>query len=402
MERGGPTTQSGILYQNSIAALYLGRLCDSTPRPDEHAVVSVRVEAPSNVDDIVVTYRDGHRKFIQAKENVRDNDEAWQRLWKAFERQFWGADFKTGKDRLLLHVGEVHDEHHALREIANRTTSSVTHSEWMSRLSSPQQTLLRKITALLEPTHSGAEDDVLSFFKHIDIEIRPLIDIERDLVRDWIPSSNKTQLELFKLLRDAAAEAARKRGSFSSAELKSQLATQSAVFFVAQPDIDNLLDAVKGCAASLKQHKHAFGSTGLHLTRSVVDTITSWVIDTEGGLNDIGILIDRAGVGKTVVMQDVLAKLEETGVNVLAIKADLLSGVNIPEELREQLRLPDSIERVLRRLSASSIAVLMIDQIDALSLSLARDQRTLESRTRSGRASTVDSQCSRVAILSHL
>ncbi len=58
-ERGGPTTQSGILYQNSVAALYLGRLCDATWRLDDQFVVHVRVEAPSDVDDIIVTFADG-------------------------------------------------------------------------------------------------------------------------------------------------------------------------------------------------------------------------------------------------------------------------------------------------------------------------------------------------------
>ena len=52
-ERGGPTTQSGILYQNSIAALYLGRLCDATQRPASDFVQSVRVEAP---EDVVYCY----------------------------------------------------------------------------------------------------------------------------------------------------------------------------------------------------------------------------------------------------------------------------------------------------------------------------------------------------------
>src|SRR6185369_12264288 len=117
MERGGPTTQSGILFQNSNAALYLGRLCDSTPRPAEQTVVDVRLEAPLAVDDIVVTYEDGHRSFIQVKENLRANDDAWQRLWKAFESQFWNADFSVGNDRLVLQIGERHDEHHELRMI---------------------------------------------------------------------------------------------------------------------------------------------------------------------------------------------------------------------------------------------------------------------------------------------
>lgn len=55
-EAGGPTTQSGILYQNAIAVLYLGRLCDAVPRPDYQRVIHVRVEAPEDVDDTVVTF----------------------------------------------------------------------------------------------------------------------------------------------------------------------------------------------------------------------------------------------------------------------------------------------------------------------------------------------------------
>lgn len=57
-ERGGPTTQSGILYQNSVTALHLGRLCDEAARPAADRVVQVRVEAPEDVDDTVVWYSD--------------------------------------------------------------------------------------------------------------------------------------------------------------------------------------------------------------------------------------------------------------------------------------------------------------------------------------------------------
>lgn len=44
-EGGGTSNQSGILYQDSVAALYLGRLCDPTPRPDSDAVIQVQDEA---------------------------------------------------------------------------------------------------------------------------------------------------------------------------------------------------------------------------------------------------------------------------------------------------------------------------------------------------------------------
>ncbi|MDX6576442.1 MAG: hypothetical protein QOE96_2395 [Blastocatellia bacterium] len=83
-------------------------------------------------------------------------------------------------------------------------------------------------------------------------------------------------------------------------------------------------------------------------------------------------------MGKTVVLQDVLYALEDAGVRVLAIKADLLSGISTREELRDYLGLPDSVERVLHRLADRETVVLVIDQMDALSLSLALDQRTLD------------------------
>ncbi|MFL6227834.1 MAG: hypothetical protein ACJ741_03535 [Pyrinomonadaceae bacterium] len=137
-ERGGTTTQSGILYQNSVAALYLGRLCDATPRPDRDRVVGVRVEAPTAVDDTVVTFADGGVTYIQAKENIRDNGDAWAGLWGDFEAQFDLPDFKHGKDRLLLHTGEPHDEHHELKAMCERAAHSLDSDEMNGRCVLPQ------------------------------------------------------------------------------------------------------------------------------------------------------------------------------------------------------------------------------------------------------------------------
>lgn len=378
MERGGASNQSGILYQNSIAALHLGRLCDSTPRLDEHFVVAVRVEAPEAVDDIVVAFRDGHRTFIQAKENIRANDSAWQQLWKNFENQFWGADFQKGKDRLLLHIGEVRDEHHALREIGLRASTSPNHKEWLSRLNQFQESLLKSVSSFFDPIHA-TEEEILFFFKHFDLEIRSLLDIERESIISWVPKSNKSQTELFRLLRDRVGGAARKRASFDSDSLLSSLASESDVRFVAQPTLDELLQTVRACGAGLKQHKRSFGDTRVHLNRLVVESLTNWALQTtDDGQDDVGILSDRAGMGKTVVLQDVLHMLERAGAVVLALKADQLSGITSADELQQHLGLPDSVERVLARFASQAPTGLLVGQIDALSLSLARDQSTLD------------------------
>lgn len=376
-ERGGPTTQSGIFYQNSVATLYLGRLCDLTPRGDADRIVEVRVEAPTDVDDTVVTYANGQRKFIQAKENIRDNGTAWNELWKDFESQFWDPDFVKGRDRLLIHVGEPHDELYALKELCGRTVGSKDPAEWLTRLVEPQTKLLRKIKSLLDPGHAG-DEEVHTFLSHVDVEVWTAEYIRRDLLPYWIPPSNKPQVELFRLLRDRVGETSRRRGSFTADALRTSLAAENGVRFTAQPSLEVLRETVKACGAGLRQHKHTFGGTGKHLQRGVVKDIVNWAQETTGGDKNVAMLVDQAGAGKTVVARDVLHALEKAGVQVLAVKADQLSGIGSAEELQAALRLPDNAERVVERLAATGTVVLLLDQIDALSLSLARDQKALD------------------------
>jgi len=209
-ERGGPTVQSGIYYQNSIAALYLGRLCDTGSRPDYERVAKVRVEAPEEVDDIVVTFADEHRTYIQAKENIRSNHEAWTKLWRDLAAQFQQENFKRGKDRLALHIGEVHDEHLQLKGLCDRANADV-YVEWWNRLTAAQRAIAEKIKPLLEIELQN-DADLLAFFGHIDIEIVSLEQIERDHVTYWMPESNGLPINLFRLLRDRVGGHARHRG----------------------------------------------------------------------------------------------------------------------------------------------------------------------------------------------
>jgi hypothetical protein len=180
-ESGGPTTQSGILYQNSIAALFLGRLCDATSRPENDRVVHVRVETTDNIDDIVVTFADNHRTFIQAKEDVRDSDSAWKKLWEDFEKQFLSDTFVKGTDRLALWVGNHRDEHTNLRELCQRAISSGTYEEWQSRITKGPNAILGKIKALLHPELLEGST-LLSLFKHIEIEIHPFQSIGPEII----------------------------------------------------------------------------------------------------------------------------------------------------------------------------------------------------------------------------
>lgn len=117
-EAGGTSTPSGIWYQNSVAALHMGRMLDTRARPIGDRVLSVGVEAPDHVDDIVVRYADGATRFIQAKLTLRQGDAAWDGLWQAMarQRQSLGAI-----DRLGIALADAGPLAANLRACAERT-----------------------------------------------------------------------------------------------------------------------------------------------------------------------------------------------------------------------------------------------------------------------------------------
>lgn len=377
-ERGGPTTQSGILYQNSVAALYMGRLCDETPRPEHERVVRIRVEAPEHVDDTVVHYADGHVVFIQTKESVRVGDDAWKALWHDFVAQYHADTFVHRRDRLRLHIGELREEYFSLRELCRRASTSESATEWFDSLAVPHRRAAEAISGLLGPRLPGGQEALRAFFAHVDVVLWPSEHLQQDWAPQYIPVTSVTQQTLFRLLRDRVGGTARYRDTFESRPLRDQLRTENQVEFRTPPDIDVLRSAVRDCSALLRQHKRTLGGTGIHLYRAVSQEIAEWACDASHG-DGTAMLLDSAGTGKTVVMQETMSALEERGATVLAIKADQqLSGVNGPNDLQRKLALPEPVERVVGRLGALGPTVMIIDQVDALSLSLARDQRALD------------------------
>lgn len=378
-ETGGPTTQSGILYQNSIAALFLGRLLDATPRPDNERVVHLRVETPDNVDDIVVSFADDHKTYIQAKEDVSVNDNAWKKLWADFEQQFISDTFINGRDKLALWVGSFREEHSNLKELCRRAISSGTLEDWETRINKDQKVVLDKVKALLHPELLDAST-LLSFFKHLEVEIHPIESIERDELVFWMPNTNIFPITLFRLLRDRVGGASRIRGEFTAHPLFNSLTSENPTLVFSKPqDISELKETIKAASSLLRHQKYTVGNTGIHIRRNIICEIVDWIIQTSDDTKNLAMLIDQAGSGKTVVLHDVQIDLEEKGYDVLAIKADQqLSGITQLGDISSRLDLTQPAEQLLSRLSQLGRVVVLIDQIDALSLSLAHDQNTLD------------------------
>lgn len=113
------------------------------------------------------------------------------------------------------------------------------------------------------------------------------------------------------------------------------------------------------------------------IARTETARILDWIIANEDP-KPLGMLIDKPGRGKTVVMAQVLKQLEARGVRVLALKSDYLSGIRSEDDLRVRLNLPVSVEECVRQLAAEEPVVVLIDQLDALSVALSQDFSALD------------------------
>ena len=138
---------------------------------------------------------------------------------------------------------------------------------------------------------------------------------------------------------------------------------------------DELLATIRQANAELRAYPHKIA--GIHLERTEVVQIVDWALNADSS-ERVGMLLDQPGGGKTVVMRDVLECLEVDGVPVLAIKADTLSGVKTRTDMADRLGLPAPVEECARHLAAEGPLVILLDQLDALSLVLSRDQATLD------------------------
>jgi hypothetical protein len=228
-ELGGATTQSGILYQNTIAALYLGRLCSGVESPPDRRIVEVRCEAPTKIDDIILTYADDHREFIQAKESLEPRGKLWEQIWRDSAHQITEQGFQPKHDRVILFAGDIRNKHRALRGIIERAESSTCFEEWLARLTQEQQPLFAQIQAILKSLNFGTEEQ-RTIVRCVRVHQECLDDLEFRAYRE-LPLCNVRPITLFRLLRDRVGGYASLRKSFHREELLASLQSEHGITF---------------------------------------------------------------------------------------------------------------------------------------------------------------------------
>lgn len=242
-ESGGSATQAGILYQNSIAALALADLLDLDQRSSRERVLEVRIEAPAHVDDLVISYADGHRDFQTVKLSLRVGCPAWNAMWRDLSDQAICHDF-IPTDQLTIVVDQRTAASDAIMLLCERAAASVDRPEFFGRLSDTQMGALTSVEKI-----AGSEVAAFELLRRTRILHSPMDSVENDFGRRRLAGSLATSPSLLPILRDMANGAARRRGIFQAAPLRRRLKLEHDILLGEPPEWG--LDAYRAAIARL-------------------------------------------------------------------------------------------------------------------------------------------------------
>lgn len=109
---------------------------------------------------------------------------------------------------------------------------------------------------------------------------------------------------------------------------------------------------------------------GKLITRSEVGDVLGALTRDDGPRTIL--LAGNAGCGKSAVLANLVDEISDVGWPLLAFRVDRLEAVIRPEEVGDQLGLPGSPASVLAAVAVGGPALLIVDQLDAVSLASGR------------------------------
>ena len=391
-EAGGPTTQAGIRYQDRVAALYLGRMLDCRERPRRDRPVEVRVETLEDVDDFLVCFDDGAKRYFQVKLSLERRGKVWKSLWLAFHHQL--VKGLSPDDRLVLILGEPSVLASNLKELAARTGGAEA-EEWLSRLTTEQRLVARSIAAAI----GKGTTEVLQVFNHLDLSVWPANELERDYVPLWMPTANTSALRLFEALVAMTWAGSVTRSRFEGAAVRERLSAEWEIAIGAPTHwglegYRNAIVALAKIEVPGTGFKQAPDADFLwprclrydRVTRSDFDDdLPGWRdlnASEEVNLQDFPnvdlravVIVAGPGFGKSALLNAIARKTALAGLVPAVVPMTKLSdsGLTIADYLEQRINTEYNVRIDWRAAAATGKLVLLLDGLDEVS----SDRRTL-------------------------
>ncbi len=114
----------------------------------------------------------------------------------------------------------------------------------------------------------------------------------------------------------------------------------------------------------------------ISISRSEVDEVIDLLLGE--GLKRSALVSGEAGIGKTVILGQAIQQIRKRGIPHLYFRVDRLNPTELPQNIGEQLGLPASPVEILANVAKGRNSVLIIDQLDAVSLASGRNPEFFE------------------------
>ena len=368
-QHGGISTLKGVRYEVQFGVykmpdLLEGYLTAVRYLPPTSALSSDQLPQKVFVDDYSVLDAGEKRSFFQLKHNSKDASWTINRLIsEGVLQQFWKQHYMEPECNLFF-ISDIPAPN--LKSLAEQARQSISLEEFEQTLNEQMRNDSQQIINKLEINLQ----DIWLLMKAVDFILLTEAQMQTRIL-DYAGGCYSDPEKFALVLKDLIEKTA---GSLLSKDLLEKHLVEKGLFRLPISLTEDIATILRQASGSLRAYKSDI--IGVHILRGETEKLEQW-IKTTTKERPVAFLLDIAGTGKSVILHDLLERLESQDVSVLAIKADSLTGVTNAATLKDQLSLPASPESLLAAAAKNAIAVLIIDQLDALSLTFSRNQECL-------------------------
>ena len=362
-------SNQGDEYQRLIALHWVVRLLyeDDLDWVQIEAIASPDTQERILVEDIVVGHKDGHKIYIQAKKNQPDH-----RAWSLsnLKEMLFNAKNQLKKDPIGQVFFYSRTDFGDLKKITDAADLYKIFSVFNSNAPKTTKNIFDKFKQLL---NISCEEAVVILNK---IKIEPKHDfkdweriIKEDLKR-YFPMHNRVYDFLMRLITLQSTRLGQIPSVFKKDYLLETLAKEG---FCKAPALEEakILEKFKTASQFGRNYDTRIG--GQKISRDEVIAI----LDNIKAKKNTILVTGKKGCGKTWVLLELAEQIEKaTAFGMLFIKGDQFDDVYSEDELMRRLGYDHDPFILVARLSEYRHVVVIIDSLDALSLS--RDQKALK------------------------
>lgn len=371
-ERGGSSTVAGVEYQAWVAAeIMADAILDET--------ISVQLEGKADKDGNLISIDDvikiqGHKKEYRNCKHQAPGATNWT-LSKLKQQKV----FDQLKEQYLQEPNQsfffvTESPCPLIQEAFARGAASSTCAEAKARLKGENTEGYLKEWEEVRSYLNFSDADMLRFSKQVKYERKVVEDLYKIiLARLKHDFSNAKSVPV--LLKSFSQEVAVRGETVSKTQILEYLQAHGCYPKSLQP-ADKILEAFSLASSNLVDAVSTIGQR-IHIERNEVKSLLEW-IETSHHENKAASLVGVMGVGKTVVMKDLYLELQRKAVPCLAIKSDCYTHIKSRKQLSDELGLQDDILHSIASVAeVKGICVVLFDQLDALSDSIARDRTAI-------------------------